>query len=444
MHQKNLIYHKRRQELIASVRKQYPDLVGSIVIFSRFEHGRHRFLQDSSFYYLTGVQEPGAALLLALDGAATLYIPAFTTRRAQWVDNAMSNDQKTAEELGFVGINYLGDPQPGYEACPLFSASAYRSIVAAIEKNGARATVFTCVAQDAHHYVEQYFILERLKTFSAAFAHIVDISPMLARMRRKKTHEEVELLYKAVEVTMLAHEAAACALGDGVNEASVQAHIEYVFTDSGASPAFPTIVGSGHNSTVLHYQQNNRVMRTGDVVVIDIGAQLQHYCADLTRTYPVSGKFTQRQREVYEIVLQTQEHIASQVKPGVWLCNKDRPQESLHHKAVAFLDTMGYAKYFPHGIGHFLGLDVHDVGDRLEPLHEGDVITIEPGIYIAAEKLGIRIEDNYWVVRDGVECLSAALPKSVPDIEAFAQLSMDDPNDNREQITTDEDDFDVQ
>jgi Xaa-Pro aminopeptidase len=120
-------------------------------------------------------------------------------------------------------------------------------------------------------------------------------------------------------------------------------------------------------------------------------------------------------------VLATQEHVASLAKPGMWLKNKDKQDQSLHHLAVKFLAKHGYDKYFPHGIGHYLGLDVHDVGDYATPLQEGDVITIEPGIYIPAENIGIRIEDNYWITKDGAVCLSENLPKEIADIELYME-----------------------
>ena len=170
---------------------------------------------------------------------------------------------------------------------------------------------------------------------------------------------------------------------------------------------------------------NNQKLVAGDLVVVDIGAEVDYYCADITRTYPVSGTFSKRQRDVYTIVLATQEYIASIAKPGMWLNNKEKPEQSLQHCAQKFLEKHNYHTYFPHGIGHFLGMDVHDVGDVHEPLQEGDVITIEPGIYLQKEQLGIRIEDDYWIVKDGVICLSDALPKEAHAIEEMAQSSME-------------------
>ena len=207
----------------------------------------------------------------------------------------------------------------------------------------------------------------------------------------------------------------------------VQAGLEYMMTGAGAKPSFPSIVASGKNSTILHYSPSERIIKKGDLVVVDIGAEYNYYCADLTRTYPVSGKFTPRQRELYQLVLDTQSYIADVAKPGMWLKNKANPEQSLHHLAVSFLKERGYEQYFIHGIGHYLGIDVHDVGTYETPLQEGDVITIEPGLYLPEEKIGIRIEDNYWIVKNGAICLSEELPKSLEEIERIMQTTVGAP-----------------
>lgn len=430
------IYAQRRTELVSHVKKTFPQQVGPILLVGRFEHERHKFRQDSTFYYYTGVQEPGSIVLLELDGSSTLYIPAFATDRAQWLEGALKADQQTADRLGFSRLAHLGQPFKGYQASALFSQAEYEQLLAQLAQT---KSFFACMPLDMHHYAEQRQVVERFMKFMQHAPEIVDISAIVARMRRKKSRHEIELMYKAIDLTMVAQQAAACSLGDGVRESAVQAGIEYIFTEAGATAAFPSIVGSGKYSTVLHYQTNNHTMRNGDLVVIDIGAEYQYYCADLTRTYPVSGQFSKRQKEIYQAVLDTQEFIATKARPGLWLSNKEKPDASLHHLALSFFEKRGYAKYFVHGIGHFLGMDVHDVGNSAEPLQPGDVITIEPGIYIAAEQLGVRIEDDYWIVEDGAECLSADLPKSIEEIESLAQSSMHDEVDEQE-FSDEEDD----
>jgi Xaa-Pro aminopeptidase len=284
MNFKNEIYKKRRQDLVSAIKKEFPQKNGIVLVVGRFEQERHCFRQDSTFYYLTGVEEPGSALIIDLDAAATLFIPATTVNRAQWLEGSLTTDQKLADQYGFTKIEHLGQAQPGYTASPLAPVSAYENMLQQLASAG---IIFTCIPGSVHQYIEQKFILERLKGFSPkAFSDLVDISALVARMRRKKSLEEIELIYKAVEVTVMAQEAAACSVGDGVAESQVQAGIEYVFIENGGRPAFPSIVGSGKQSTVLHYCRNNQIMRNGDVVVVDIGVELDYYCADLTRTYP--------------------------------------------------------------------------------------------------------------------------------------------------------------
>jgi len=200
-------------------------------------------------------------------------------------------------------------------------------------------------------------------------------------------------------------------------ERDVLAGLTYGIIAGGAREAFPSIVAAGKNATILHYADCDTQLKKNELLLIDCGASYNHYCADLSRTVPISGKFTQRQRAIYAIVLACQDYIASLVKPGMWLNNKEKPHESLQHLAVEFFEKKGYAQYFTHGIGHYLGLEPHDVGSMQEPLREGDVITLEPGLYLPEENIGVRIEDDYWVIKDGVHCLSEELPKAIDDIE---------------------------
>jgi Xaa-Pro aminopeptidase len=264
--------------------------------------------------------------------------------------------------------------------------------------------------------LEESLMIQRLLLWSG-IKHIQDMSLIIASMRRIKEMRELGSLFRAVEITALAQEAAAVMIKPGVMEAEVQAALEYVITGSQARMSFPSIVASGKNSTILHYNSQRATIKDGDMVVVDIGAEYEYYCADITRTYPANGVFSKRQRELYMHVLETQEYIASIAAPGYWVNNKDVPERSLKHCAMAFLRERGLDNYFLHGIGHYLGLDVHDVGSYAEPLKTGDVITIEPGIYLKNEGIGIRIEDNYWITDDGAMCLSEGLPKIPEEVE---------------------------
>jgi len=423
------LFALRRKELVKQVKEQFKNLQGKIVLFAGFEKECAAFRQESSFYYFTGIEEPGVVLVLDLDSMeSTLYVPNCVEKRSQWMFSDIPLVQESAKDLKLDTIAVLGKECTGYQFHPFFPKEEYTHMIVLLEnmiKHGEK--IFTLSPDNASEYAEQRLILERLNMFVPNIKeNIVNISPIVTRMRRTKDMQEIEQLYKAVEVTILAQEAAAQSISDGATECEVQASLEYMMTGSCARTSFPSIVASGKNSTVLHYTINSGMMKNGDLVVVDIGADVDYYCADLTRTYPVSGKFTPRQKEIYTIVLETQEYIASLAKPGMWLSNKDEEEKSLHHLAKKYLKEKGYDQYFPHGIGHFLGLDVHDVGDYKEPLQENDVITIEPGIYIPEENIGVRIEDDYWIVKDGAVCLSDGLPKKAADIERLVQQQLED------------------
>lgn len=442
----------RIKDLINIIKQENPTLKnGAVVLFASFEQERYKFRQESSFYYFTGIAEPAAVAVFNIDGSSALYVPNHGNERASWVHTAIPLIQENAKKLGFDTILPLGEIAPGYQLHPFSDKKYYSTLITAVDKiKEAGGTIFTLNPNSDYEYVPQRVMVDRFDHWIPGFKQsCVDISKFVAILRRKKDMREIEHLYKAVEITILAQGAAAQAIAQGITESEVQASLEYMFTGSGATPAFPSIVAAGKNGTILHYTANADTLKNGQLVVVDIGAEHEYYCADLTRTYPVSGSFTKRQKELYTIVLDTQEYIAGIAKPGMWLSNKENPQKSLHHLAKKFLDDRGYGKYFIHGIGHFLGMDVHDVGDRAEPLQDGDIFTIEPGIYIPEENIGIRIEDNYWMVKDGLVCLSEALPKKAEDIEAFMQQMAqeeleDDLSHDPDHDIIDDEDFDDQ
>lgn len=423
------IYKERRKKLVEIIKSQHSATQGTILLSANFEDHKRKFIQESSFFYFTGITEPALAIAVdLLDAKTTLFAPAFKGARDQWVDGAISLDSDPLH-YGIDVIAPLGDAITGYSVQPYVSMDMYKNLIEILKKKSVIGAIFTLCPTDDYQYVAQRFLLSRLCTQAPEIiAKIKDISAIVAQMRRSKDMSEIEMLQQAIEITLMAHESAMESINHEINESEVQGALEYVMTACNATPAFPSIVGSGKNSVILHYDRNSDVMHDGDLVVVDIGAQIDGYCADITRTYPVSGKFTKRQKEIYDLVLKTQQYIADTAAPGYWISNPDDPEKSLQHLAKQYLkDHGGYDKYFMHGIGHFLGLDVHDVGSVKEPLRVGDVITIEPGIYIAQENIGIRIEDNYWIVKGGAVCLSEEIPKTIEDIEyAMNNAGIDD------------------
>jgi Xaa-Pro aminopeptidase len=250
------------------------------------------------------------------------------------------------------------------------------------------------------------------------------IGRLIGEMRKFKSPAEIALLQRAIDITGEAQRDIAMNLKPGVYEYEIQAILEAAFMRNGAErPGFPSIVGSGIYSTILHYSENRKKIDSGDLVVCDIGAEYSLYTADITRTFPANGKFTARQREIYQLVLDAQAAAASYYKPGM-------DSSDLHQFVVAMfrksplrardVDGKEYTMdhFFIHSLGHFLGMDVHDTGDYEKAMRPGEVFTIEPGIYIQTEKLGVRIEDDYVIMPDGsVRKLSASIPSSPDEIE---------------------------
>jgi Xaa-Pro aminopeptidase len=328
------------------------------------------YYQEKNFFYLTGFDEPDATLLLDATQSPVqevLFIPARDLPQERW----------TGVKLG-----------PGAEA--------------------ERATGFTKVLPNTD-------LQKTLASYGEAGARILglkDVEAKIAAMRQVKSAFEIATMEKAIAATTKGIQAAARTIKPGAWEYEVEAALEYEFRKNGAErPGFPSIIGSGLYSTILHYNANTRRMQPNETVVVDVGAEYSGYSADVTRTFPTSGKFTPRQREIYQIVLDAQKAAIAKVKPGVTI-------RDVHAAAMEYIKSKGYEKYFIHGTSHHLGLDVHDVGDTRRPLEAGMVITVEPGIYIPEEQLGVRIEDDFLVTTTGSRYLSP-FPKEIAEIEAL-------------------------
>ena len=238
-----------------------------------------------------------------------------------------------------------------------------------------------------------------------------------------KSPGELELLQKAIDLSVDAHLDAMKTMKPGLFEYQIAARMKQIHEWGGcAREAYAPIVGTGLNSTVLHYDVLDAQIQDGDEVVIDVGGEYGGYAADITRTLPANGKFTPRQKEIYDIVLGAQNAAIAAVKPGARLYGGS---DSLMAISMAYINTHGkdragqpLGKYYIHGVSHHLGLDVHDPGDRNRPLEPGMVVTVEPGIYIPEEKLGVRIEDDVLVTETGYKILSGRLPRTTEDVEA--------------------------
>lgn len=255
---------------------------------------------------------------------------------------------------------------------------------------------------------------------------------ILKDLRAIKTAAEIEVMQKAIDITETAYRRVMQFVRPGVMEYEVEAEIQHSFLMQRATgPAYSSIIASGDRARILHYVSNNQVCNEGELLLMDFGAEYGNYCADLTRTIPVSGKFTRRQKAVYNACLHLHHYAASILKPGISIVDyteKVGDEATVIFQKIGLLrksdiknedpENRAYRKYLYHGISHHLGIDVHDLGTRTEPIKAGMVFTVEPGIYIEEEKMGIRIENNFWITRNGNKDLMKNFPITVEEIEA--------------------------
>lgn len=389
-------YHGRRERLLKS-------LGGSvgIVLAGSHENALHGpFHANPHFRYLTGIDdEAGAILLLAPRHAVA-------SRRVQLF--LAPRDPEVEAWDGYRAP--LGKALR--EACGIASVQRLGSFPKMLLESARKARRLACLHPLAAHNapVSPDFAILRESASRIPGCTIEDQSDLLVQMRSTKSRAEVDCIRGAVAATTAGYAAAMRSLRPGMHEFDLQEVLEHAFRTSGArGTGYRSIVGGGLNSTVLHYHANSAPLAAGDLVCIDAGACADGYTADVTRTLPVSGRFSARQREVYAVVLEALERATAAVRPGVTIAQVD----AVARKVIA---RAGFADAFPHGIGHHLGLEVHDPGPDA-PLKAGAVITVEPGIYLPKEKIGIRIEDDVLVTPRGREVLTKAIPKSVEAIE---------------------------
>jgi Xaa-Pro aminopeptidase len=333
------------------------------------------YRESNAFHYLTGLEAPDGRLVLVAretgPDSAILYLPDREAGHEQWVGASLGPGAEAARLSGIADVR----PAPADSG-------------ALVRRRGDRVPE---QALEAH----------------------------LAGLRQVKDEEEIRRLRRAVEITAESILEAMRETRPGQYEYELEARIEYGFRRRGAERlGFPSIVGSGPNGTVLHYDENRRRMADGDLVVVDVGAEFGYYTADLTRTLPVSGRFTPRQRALYDLVLGAQQAAIDSVRPGTTLGALNGIARShLRTRSGQLCGGVGCERYFLHGLSHWLGMNVHDAGSYSRRLEPGMVLTVEPGIYLAAESLGIRIEDVVLVTREGGEVLSSGLPRTAEAVE---------------------------
>jgi Xaa-Pro aminopeptidase len=412
-------YHARREKLSAK-------LEGNVaLVFAPPEaegpNDLYGYRPDDNFYYLTGWPEPGAAVLIAAERGATannparpyteiLFLPKRNYSQEQWTGPKLGpDDPKAAQITGFERVEPL---------------DALRDELVKLVPG--RSTIYTDVPapQETSNSKKPMYWLQTANAFPVGTSY-GDIRPLLGSVRTVKDSGEVELIRKAVNASVAAQFAAIRAIRPGVTEREISALLQYEWGKRGCErPAYAPIVGSGINSTTLHYSDDSGTIQNGDLVLMDAAGEYSLYASDITRTVPASGKFTARQREIYEIVLGAQKAAIAAFQSGKSHLQRNQP-DSIHDVAFNYINTHGkdlhgepLGKYFFHGLGHYVGLNVHDPDDYSVPLGPGMVFTIEPGIYIPEEKIGVRIEDMFYVDNNGkLIRLTESLPQSPDEIE---------------------------
>jgi len=407
-------------------RKKFGELMENnsfLVLFSGLapvERGNryYTFSAQRNMYYLTGLDYPAIVLMMKKNGKGEvterLYLERFDETYAKW-EGAPVNAEEAKETSGIEVFGFI-DELKGH-----------------IANNIVRERMNTIYLDmdnrslDAPNTPELDLAKNLQEKFPAAV--LLNAHPMLGGLRRIKSAYEVEQIQKAANITGAGYLAFLDNVRPGMKEYELEAHYDFLIKKNGTGRAFDTIMASGANATVLHYHSNDSEIKDGDLVLVDFGARWNWYASDLSRTFPVNGKFSPRQRELYEIVLGAFKKVMEIVKPGTKFTDlndavKAHYKEEL--KRIGLIeDEKQIGEYYYHGVSHMLGLEVHDVGagstgtDGELLLAEGMVITVEPGLYIAEEGIGIRIEDDVLVTATGYKNLTEAFPKEIDDIEAY-------------------------
>ena len=372
----------------------------------------HHFEANKHFYYLTGLRRENMILVLRKSESGNqsmLYIEKSDPKAERWTGKMV-----TVEEA--KSISGIDDVR--------FTASFQAQLDYLLGSSTLSTCYFDCYRHQQSDLPD--YNLAKAQQFAAEHPGITvrNLWPMVAKLRMQKDEDEVALTEQAIDITDKALQRVLTTLEPGMKEYQAQANFEHMVHYLGAEgPSFPTIAGSGKNGCMLHYETNRDTCQDGTLLLLDLGVRYQGYCSDITRTYPVSGKFSERQRKVYEIVLKANKEVAAQAKPGMTtkelneICKKVLTQGCMELGLIDKEEDIG--KYYMHGVSHHLGLDVHDVTVEGVKLAPGSIITDEPGLYIDEWEIGIRIEDDLLITEDGCRVLSTAIIKEPDEIEAF-------------------------
>ena len=424
LHTKNIMrYKKINPNLFIENRRSFATQMkkNSIAIFfSNDEQPRSGdqffpFQQSSDFFYLSGIDQEKSVLVLFPDCPMPeyrelLFVLKTNEHIAIW-EGHKYNQAEAQETSGIKTVKWQDEQEMILNQLMAYAEYEYPKYSTDVESREIRLNREFQKKFPQHTYLRS--------------------SPQLYQQRLIKSEIEIDLIKEACEITNKAFRRVLRFVKPHVEEFEIQAEIEHEFAINRATGhAYYPIIASGENACVLHYVENDKTCKDGDLILFDFGAEYAHYAADMSRTIPVNGKFTERQKAVYEAVLRTQKTLTSKMTVGRSLKEIDDDAKSLTEKELIALGLFSqeevdaqdpekplFQKYFMHGVNHHMGLDVHDVGDRLTPLKEGMILTCEPGIYIKDEMIGIRLENDILITKDGPVNLMAHIPLEVEEIE---------------------------
>lgn len=412
-------FRKNREKLFGRI-----EMYSVAVIFAGrapYKRGdeKYPFSPDRNFYYLTGIDREDCILFLAKTRAGvqeTLYIPRDNGDMAKWVGANM-----TAEEAARIsGVETIAwiDEFAGDFASYLF-------------KNGIKKLWLDMENREWDDALSPSLAFAKKIREQAPHVVLGNLYPDFSEMRLIKEDWELERMRKAMDITRLGIEEMMKTARPGSMEYEMEAAFDYILKKNGVKDkAFGTIAAGGKRGTILHYDKNDQPVQEGELLLVDAGAQWQWYAGDITRTFPVSGKFTERQKLVYNIVLEGQRRVIEAIRPGVPFASLNELLKDYYFHALKEIglaeEKEDVAKYYYHGVSHYLGAETHDIGRYIDrSLQPGMVLTVEPGLYIEEWEIGIRIEDDVLVTEEGCEVMTSAMIKTVEEIEAFMEKKND-------------------
>ncbi|WP_419876977.1 aminopeptidase P family protein [Brevibacillus centrosporus] len=403
----------RRQRLAEKMPDYSALVLFSGVLKTRSGDDKYPFSPNRSFYYLTGIARSKLILMITKRTGIvteTLFLQRPNELEAKWT-GAVLSDQEARKQSGIEHFDYLDEWLQSFGTfvrrcegkCSLY-LDLYR------DQWSDELTPAESFAEEAQ---KKYRTLQ-----------IQDAGPWLKELRMVKSPAEIVEIKRAIAITDEAIRRMWSHSRPGIMEYELEAHYDFTLKSHGVRelPYLP-IIASGLNATVLHYEDNDQRTEDGDLVLLDLGAASNYYAADISRTFPVNGRFTERQKEIYQLVLEAEIKTIEAVKPGVTLQQLNEVTKQVLTDGLLRLglirESSELTKYYYHGVSHHLGLDTHDISDYSAVLQPGMVITVEPGLYIEEETIGIRIEDDVLVTAEGCEVLSSEIPKEIEEVEGL-------------------------